>query len=304
MAAAFRSIASVTYASRANTSVAAPSGIVDGDTLIAGIFVGASGTAPTPTLTGFTQIGSATNVTSAGFNGKLFVFWKRAASESGAYAFSHTTASSQAFVMAVSGNFDGSPVEVNSTNSGTGFTSTANGVTIGSLTDTASATATVSGSVGKTLGALTCSVAATVRGQSSVASTLTGITASATATAPESASVGGSLARDDCCGSRCGDHDSVAGRSDDLGCGYLRERRYRRCYACAANFRRNRAGGERPLRIRRWRGRSNAWPADGDCQHGAFYTKPKRASRAFDLKESGNDCDLRKAAQRRPRPHA
>jgi hypothetical protein len=50
---------------------------------------------------------------------------------------------------------------------------------------------------------------------------LTGITASATATAPESASVSGSLARDDCCGSRCGDHDSVAGRSDDLGCGYL-----------------------------------------------------------------------------------
>ncbi|CDM57664.1 putative mannose-sensitive agglutinin [Rhizobium favelukesii] len=144
MAIAFRSISSTTYASRANTAVTAPAGIVNGDILIAIIFLGQSGgTAPTaPTApSGFTQIGTGTSVTESGnsFSALFGVYWKRAASESGSYTFTHSTASSQAAIAVYSGALSsGSPVDVLSQNSGTlspGTTATATGVTTTAAND-------------------------------------------------------------------------------------------------------------------------------------------------------------------------
>lgn len=133
MAVAVRSFTSTTYASRTNTTLAAPSGLADNDILLAGIFVGKSGTAPSVAApSGFTALtGSPTSVTDAyGFNGKLNVFWKRAASESGSYTFSHSSASSQGLLLAISGAVtSGSPIDASSNNTGLGQTSTATGVT-------------------------------------------------------------------------------------------------------------------------------------------------------------------------------
>lgn len=133
MAVAVRSFTSTAYASRTNTTLTAPSGLADNDILLAGIFVGASGTAPSvATPSGFTALtGSPTSVTDdGGFNGKLNVFWKRAASESGSYTFSHSAASSQGLLLAISGAVtSGSPIDASSNNTGVGKTSTATGVT-------------------------------------------------------------------------------------------------------------------------------------------------------------------------------
>ena len=126
----FRSIASTTYASRTNTTVTAPAGILNNDILIGTIFLGLNPTAPTPTApSGFTLI-SSTNVTYQSFNGKMFVYWKRASSESGSYTFTHSAASSQGVIAAYSGAItSGSPIDVFSTNTGSGATTTATTIT-------------------------------------------------------------------------------------------------------------------------------------------------------------------------------
>lgn len=133
MAVAVRSFTSTTYASRTNTTLTAPSGLADNDILLAAVFVGVSGTAPSVAApSGFTALpGSPTSVTDVyGFNGKLNVFWKRAASESGSYTFSHSSASSQGLLLAISGAVtSGSPIDASSNNTGVGNTSTATGVT-------------------------------------------------------------------------------------------------------------------------------------------------------------------------------
>lgn len=140
MVAAFRSIASVTYASRTNTTVTPPSGIVNGDILIAVIFCGAAGSVPAVTLpSGFTIISTPTVVADTGsFTGRLTLAWKRAASESGNYVFTHAACSTQAYVAAYSGAIaSGSPIDVSSSNSsgnaptigGVGQTTTALSVT-------------------------------------------------------------------------------------------------------------------------------------------------------------------------------
>ena len=129
---AFRSVASTTYAQRTNTTVNKPAGTSDNDILIAGLFVGATGTAPTPTApAGWTQIGTASSVTDIpGFNGTFRVFWKRAAGEGASYTFTHASGSSQAFIAAYSGCVtSGSPVDTFSVNSGTGSTAAATGIT-------------------------------------------------------------------------------------------------------------------------------------------------------------------------------
>lgn len=121
MAVAIRSQTSTTYASRTNTVLTAPTGLANNDILLAFIFSAAQTTGPVPTPpTGFTQIGTSTSVTDGGgFNGKFSVFWKRAASESGSYTFTHSAASSQGVLLAISGAVtSGSPVDVFSSNSG------------------------------------------------------------------------------------------------------------------------------------------------------------------------------------------
>lgn len=56
---------------------------------------------------------------------------------------------------------------------------------------------------------------------------------------------------DGCCGSRRGARVSVAGCSDGLGCGCVRERRYRCCYSGFFDQRRYCRGDERRSRARR-----------------------------------------------------
>lgn len=133
MAVAVRSFTSTTYASRTNTTLAAPSGLADGDILLAGIFVGASGTAPSVAApSGFTALsGSPTSVTDSNpFQGKFNLFWKRAASESGSYTFSHSSASSQGLLLAISGAVtSGSPIDASSYNTGFLNSAKATGVT-------------------------------------------------------------------------------------------------------------------------------------------------------------------------------
>jgi hypothetical protein len=129
---AYRSQASTTYASRTNTVVTPPAGLIDGDIILAAIFV--SATAPPPSVTppaGFTAVsGSPTSVNDGTTFGQLNVFWKRANSESGNYTFTHTLASSQGLLIAISGAAtSGSPIDAVSNNTGTGTTTTALSVT-------------------------------------------------------------------------------------------------------------------------------------------------------------------------------
>lgn len=134
----FRSLTSTTYASRTNTVLTAPAGLADDDILIAAIFVGANPSAPAVTPpAGFTLLGTATSVTDpSSFNGKLQIYWKRAASESGSYTFTHSSANSQGVLHAYSGcATSGSPVDASSSNSGNNNTTTATGVTTTAAND-------------------------------------------------------------------------------------------------------------------------------------------------------------------------
>lgn len=132
MAVAIRSQTSTTYASRTNTVLTAPTGLANDDILFAVIFNALTGTPSVPTPpAGFTQIGTSTADGAGGFNDKFSLFWKRAASESGSYTFTHAAASSQGLLLAISGAAtSGSPVDVFSSNSSnTGSTSTGLSVT-------------------------------------------------------------------------------------------------------------------------------------------------------------------------------
>ena len=131
---ALRSSSSTTYASRTNTVLTAPAGIVDGDILVCAIVAAAAGAGAAPTVTGptgWTAFGTPTNVTDPGnFNARYWLFWKRAASESGNYTFTHTAASSQAFLAAYSGCLaSGTPLGATANNTGTGGTATGTGIT-------------------------------------------------------------------------------------------------------------------------------------------------------------------------------
>jgi hypothetical protein len=131
---AFRSLTSIAYGSRTNTVLTAPAGIVNGDILLAAIFVGSGSapTAPTPPA-GFTAFGTATTANASGFFSNFSIFWKRAASESGSYTFTHVAYSSQAVLKAYSGCLaSGTPLGATSNNVTTGVapqTSTGTGIT-------------------------------------------------------------------------------------------------------------------------------------------------------------------------------
>jgi photosystem II stability/assembly factor-like uncharacterized protein len=129
----FRSSSSTTYAVRTDTTLSAPSGLVDDDVIIAAIFVGADTTAPSVIApAGFTELpGSPTSVTDSGnFNGQLHVYAKRAASESGSYTFTHSSASSQAILLAYAGaSKSGLFIDASSHNTGVGVSSDALGIT-------------------------------------------------------------------------------------------------------------------------------------------------------------------------------
>lgn len=121
-----------TYASRTNTTVTAPTGIQDGDYLLAQIVTGSGSEAPDPTApSGFSQIGSTVDQTGAGpFNVEHRCYGKRASGESGDYTWTHSSASSQASVSVFRGV---DPVtaedQISTSNTGSGTTRTWTGLT-------------------------------------------------------------------------------------------------------------------------------------------------------------------------------
>src|SRR5262245_6632217 len=114
MAVAYRSHSVVAYASgRTDTSITAPSGIADGDILLLAFFCGKLTTTP-PSVTmptGFTVIQGPTSVydSFSDFYGARYLAWKLASGESGSYGTTHTSASSGALMVCVSGADSATP---------------------------------------------------------------------------------------------------------------------------------------------------------------------------------------------------
>lgn len=128
----YASSTNTTYASRANTSVNKPSGTVEGDLVLIWILLGlASPPALTPP-SGFSLLPEGTwPIVNSGtsFSMKTYCYYKVAGgSEPTSYAFTHTTCSSQAVSIRVTGA-GASPSFKVSTNGGTEAMSTFVGVT-------------------------------------------------------------------------------------------------------------------------------------------------------------------------------
>ena len=106
MPVAFQTISNTTYASRTDTTITAPTGIVNGDLLLM-FFITLAGTeAPDPTApAGFAVTPGAwpADVSAGGFNLEFRSFYKFASSESGDYLVTHATASSQGVLLRISG---------------------------------------------------------------------------------------------------------------------------------------------------------------------------------------------------------
>lgn len=101
---AFRSLASLTYAGRTDTTVSKPTGTVDGDILLAAMFAGGSGGInPVTPPTGFKLLQKPNHLAYGGFHGELSVYWKRASGEPSSYTFTHSTNSTQIVMVAFSG---------------------------------------------------------------------------------------------------------------------------------------------------------------------------------------------------------
>jgi hypothetical protein len=131
----FRASSSTVYGSSVNTTIAKPTGTVDGDILLAVLFQGnvaGSPAIPTPPA-GWAQAGSYTVPTDGTFDGRCSVWWKRASFEPDNYTWTHPAYTTQMAMAAYSGCIDnGDPIDVSSTNSanfGGPLTATATGVT-------------------------------------------------------------------------------------------------------------------------------------------------------------------------------
>ena len=130
---AYRSSNATTYATRTNTTLTAPAGIQNGDLLIIIFDIGGA-SPPTPTPpSGFSTIpsfSSPLSMTAGGFTVKMYAWYKFASSESGNYTVTHSSASSQGYIVALSGTDPTTPFSPNpTTNTGTGSTTTATGLT-------------------------------------------------------------------------------------------------------------------------------------------------------------------------------
>lgn len=123
-----RTFSSTTWAERVDTTIPAPSGVVDGDLLLLAFFVG-DPTPPTPTLpAGFQLISGPSTVTSAGFSVVRRLAWKEANGEPSSYVVDHNEAVTEGMLIRVpGGNTTTDPIVT--TNSGTGETTIAQSVT-------------------------------------------------------------------------------------------------------------------------------------------------------------------------------
>lgn len=128
MACAHRSLASVSLATRTNTTITAPASIADGDILVIATFI-EDDIVPTPP-TGFAQWQLIDHSAVAS---DVYIWWKRASSESGNYVVTHASAFTESYMCAVSGAVaSGTPEDPAPTsNQGTSLTMTATGFTTG-----------------------------------------------------------------------------------------------------------------------------------------------------------------------------
>lgn len=109
MACVVESVSALASGSRTNSTVTAPSGIADGDILVYGLKVGEASGGPTATApTGFaapTGIPLAWTGSGIGdsWGNRIYLWTKKAASESGNYTATHSSAYSTAFMWRISG---------------------------------------------------------------------------------------------------------------------------------------------------------------------------------------------------------
>ena len=122
--ASYRSHTSRSIQNVVNTVLTAPSGLADDDILVLA-WSAENDTAPTPPA-GFTQL---IDIDHAGVASDLWVWWKRAASESGSYTITHLQGWTEAYLVAVQDASTTVDPFVGTGNSGTGTTTTALGVT-------------------------------------------------------------------------------------------------------------------------------------------------------------------------------
>lgn len=136
MAIAFGNLQATTYASRTNTTVTAPTGISNGDTLVTVLFLlSSNNTTPTAATlpSGFVSAADdMTGVATAPNGGnawRLQVAKKKAASESGNYTWTHASRSSQAAIARYSGSNGTVNVWSATSSNASNTTRTAGGVT-------------------------------------------------------------------------------------------------------------------------------------------------------------------------------
>ena len=130
----FRSLTSTGYlAGVMSTVLTPPAGLANGDILVATL-IAARGSLPiyaTTPAAGFVEFGTPPAVNDGGLYAETRLYWKRAASESGSYTFSHAgPISAQGLMQAYSGcKASGTPLGATSNNSGTGSAASGTSIT-------------------------------------------------------------------------------------------------------------------------------------------------------------------------------
>lgn len=133
MACVIESVSALASGDRTNSTVTAPSGIVDGNILVFGLRIGGSSGGPTATPpTGFaapTGIPIAWTGSGIGdsWGNRIYLWTKKAASESGNYTATHSSGNTTAFMWRISGAdqttwVDQNPTTLSSNGGGTGGT--------------------------------------------------------------------------------------------------------------------------------------------------------------------------------------
>lgn len=117
MAITFVASSTTTYAARANTSIAVPTGKVNGDFLVMGIITGGAEAIDPTAPAGWTAIGATpiSDIAASGFNVEMRLYSRVASSEPTSYAFTHASASSQAFMLCYRGVDNTTPFDTTQT---------------------------------------------------------------------------------------------------------------------------------------------------------------------------------------------
>ena len=130
-----------TYGTRTNSTITAPSGIANGDLLVAVLHVGDASLLPALTVTpptGFTEVTnspSAMDRSADTYTISERIYYKVASGESGNYTFTHSSADTEGFMYRLTGCDTTTPIDVTPaaqqfvTGSGTGQTTTLPSVT-------------------------------------------------------------------------------------------------------------------------------------------------------------------------------